>query len=126
MTRLIMTMTRFIVAVTVLLVVVGVLLATTGVLHFRSTKDETGLTIDKKELKEKTQEAVETTGRVGSRILDKTGETLRKAADRLRGSSSDRSTPAKTPAADDETARPPAGSKLSPEKASETGAPTRI
>jgi hypothetical protein len=45
-------------AVVLILAVVGVVLAATGVLRFRNTKDETGVTIDKKELKEKTRETL--------------------------------------------------------------------
>ena len=82
-------MTRLILTVVVILVVVGVVLAAAGVLHFQNTKDETGVTIDKKQLKEKTHEAVEKTGEAGGKILEKTGETLHKAAERLRGSSGD-------------------------------------
>ena len=110
-------MKRLILAMVVILGVVGVVLATTGVLHFRNTKDETGVTIDKKELKEKTQEAVEKAEKAGGKILDKTGETLHKAGERMRGSSSgDRSTPTTAPAADDESTRKPAGSKNPPDK----------
>jgi hypothetical protein len=104
-------MPRLIMTVVVILVVVGVVLAATGVLRFRNTEDETGVTIDKKELKEKTQKAVEKTEEAGGKILDKTGETLHKAAEGLRGSSDDKRAPTKTPATDDEKTRQPDQSK---------------
>jgi hypothetical protein len=84
-----------------LFIVAVAVLAITGVLHVRDTKDETGVTIDKKELKEKTQEAVKKTEAAGSKALDKTGEALHKAADEIRGASHDQKTPAPTPPADE-------------------------
>jgi hypothetical protein len=109
-------MNRLMMTVVVILVVVGVALATMGILHFRNTKDETGVTIDKKELKETTQEAVEKAGEAGGKILDKTGETLRKAGERLRGSSGDRDASPRTPAADDDSTRQSDGSKAPRDK----------
>jgi hypothetical protein len=49
----------------------------------RNNNNETGVTIDKKELKEKTQEAVKKTEEAGGKVLDKTGKALREAADNL-------------------------------------------
>ena len=103
-------MARLMITTVVVLIVLGVVLATTGVLQFRNTEEETGVTIDKKELKEKTKEAVETTGEAGSKILDKTGEVLHKAAEGLRGSPDDQPAPTNTPAADDRPAPQPDGS----------------
>jgi hypothetical protein len=90
-------MTRLFIVVIAILVVVGVALAATGVLHVQNTKDETGITIDKKEFKEKAQEAVKTTTDAGGKILDKTSEALHNAADGLRKPSDDRNPPATTP-----------------------------
>jgi hypothetical protein len=104
-------MTRFILTVVVMLVVVGVVLAATGVLRFRNTEDETGVTIDKKELKEKTEQAVEKTEKVGGEILDKTGKSLQKAAEGLRGSPQDK----EVPAVGSEGTRQPDGDKNPPE-----------
>ena len=66
-------MTRLMMTVIVTLVVAGIALATAGVLRFQNTSDQAGVTIDKRELKQKTQQAVETTGEFGGKILDKTG-----------------------------------------------------
>ena len=44
----------------------------TGVLKVHDSKDEAGITIDKKELKEKTHEAVRKAEEAGSEVLDKT------------------------------------------------------
>ncbi|MCE5268850.1 MAG: hypothetical protein LLG00_13295 [Planctomycetaceae bacterium] len=68
-------MNRPFVALIVILVVIAVVLAATGVLRFHNTKDESAVTVDKKLLKEQTEEA-----------LDKAGQTLRKAAGGLQGS----------------------------------------
>ncbi len=79
-------MGRILVALVVVVVVVGAVLAMAGVLHFRSADHQATITIDKKELKEKTDKAVEKTEAVGSEILDKTGQILHKAAAGLRES----------------------------------------
>ena len=97
-------MNRLIIAALVILVVVGAVLAATGVLHFQNTKDESIITIDKKELKEKTQEAVE-----------KTSETLHKAAEGLQGPADNRNSPTTTPADNGHTTRQPDAGKSSPE-----------
>jgi hypothetical protein len=78
-----------------------------GVLHFRSTDNQATITVDKKELKEKTDKAVEKTEAVGSEILDKTGQILHKAAAGLRESAPDQHAPAATPAPDDHNTRQP-------------------
>ena len=67
-------MSRFITKLVVIAVVIGVLLAAAGVLHFRNGTDQTSVTLDKKELKEKTRDVVGKTEEVGGKILDKTGE----------------------------------------------------
>ena len=109
-------MTRLIVLTIAILVVVGAVLATSGVLRVQNSKDESGITIDKKELKEKTQEAVKTTEAAGGKILDKTGEALHKAAEKVRAPSPDQKTPATTPQLNDRNPRLPEESKQPPEK----------
>src|SRR5208283_5252036 len=106
---------RLILTVVVILVVAGGVLAMTGVLSIRDTKDETGVTIDKKELKEKSQDAVKKTEDAGGKVLDKTGEALRKAADELRGPSHSKTTTTPTVDEKDKNLRPPDGSKELPE-----------
>ena len=108
-------MTRLVVAVVVILVLIGGVLAAAGVLHFRNATDQSTITIDKKELKEKTDKAVEKTEEVGGKILDKTGETLRKAAERLRGSAHDQGPPTATRKAGGESTRLPDQSKNPPD-----------
>lgn len=90
--------TAVLVTVGALVIVVGGVLAATGVLHFRNTDDEAGATIDKKELKEKAHEATETIQQGGNEALDRTGDALKKAAEKIRGSSDDQESP---PADDD-------------------------
>jgi hypothetical protein len=107
-------MTRLIMSLFVVLVLVCAALALTGVLTFHNSKDETGVTIDKKELKEKTQEAVKKTEETGGKILDKTGEALHKAADGLR-SPPDPNTPT-TPRLNDKNMQRPDGSQPAPER----------
>ena len=77
-------MSRFITKVVVIAVVIGVLLAMAGVLHFRNDTDQTSVTIDKKELKDKAQDVVGKTEEAGGKILDKTSTALHKAAEGLR------------------------------------------
>jgi hypothetical protein len=108
-------MTRLMMTVIVIIVVVGAVMATTGILRFYNTTDETGVTIDKKELKEQTREAVERAGKTGGAVLDKTGETLHEAAEQMRGSSDNRKLPPTTPATGETGVRQPNGSKNSPE-----------
>jgi hypothetical protein len=81
-------MARLITTLILIAVVIGIVLAVSGVLRFQSTNDESTITLDKKELRDKAHEAVE-----------KTGETLQKAGERLRGSSQEHVTPTPTPTA---------------------------
>jgi len=92
-------MTRLIVILLVIAGVASAVLATTGVMRFQNTKDESIITIDKNELKKQAKKAVEKTGEVGGKILNKTGETIRKAAEGLRGSPGDANAATETPAA---------------------------
>ena len=108
-------MSRLIMIAFVILVVCGAVLATTGVLSVRNTKDATGVTIDKKELKEKSQDAVKKTEDAGGKVLDKTGEALRKAADEVRGPSHSKTTATPTVDDKDKNLRPPEGSKELPQ-----------
>ncbi len=80
-------MKRLIVSVIVIVVLAGVGLAVAGVLRFENTKNRSSITLDKKELQQKTEKAVEKTEAAGGEILDKTGQALHKAAESLRGSS---------------------------------------
>jgi hypothetical protein len=105
MARLILTMA----------VIVGVVLATAGILRFQNTTDEFTITIDKKELQEKTGKAVEKTEKAGGTILDRTGEALHKAAEGLRRSPSDEHASTKTPATGNDSARQPDGSMNPPD-----------
>ena len=79
-------MARVITMLVAIVVVVGVVLAATGVLRFENGKDESIIKIDKKELKEKAQGMVTQAEKTEGKILEKTGEALHKAADRLQGS----------------------------------------
>jgi hypothetical protein len=90
-------MSRLITTVVVVIVIAGVVLFATGTLHFRNTPAETSVTIDKKELNQKTKDLVGKTEEAGSKVLDKTSEALHKAAKEVRGSSHDE--PAATPRA---------------------------
>jgi hypothetical protein len=98
-------MSRLITTLLVIGVVIGFVLAATGVLHFQNTTDEATITINKKELKEKTQEVIKETGEAGGKMLDRTSETLHKAAEGMRPSPENQTTPSKSPAADRENSR---------------------
>jgi hypothetical protein len=106
-------MARLITTLVLIAVVVGVVLAATGVLRFQNTKDESIITIDKKELKEKAQGMAKEATKTEGKILDKTSQTLHKAAERLRGSSDvKKNPPAKALAGDDKNGgQPDAGSR---------------
>ena len=93
-------MSRLIITIAVILIGLGVVLAATGFLRFRNSNDESGITLDKKELKEKSQEAVQKTEAAGGKILDPTSESLQKAVKQLRGSSGDKDSHA-APAGDE-------------------------
>jgi hypothetical protein len=83
-------MSRLILAAIAIVALVGVVLAATGALRFQNTENQSGVTLDKKELKEKTQEVIRTTKEAGSKVLDKTSESLHKAAEGLRTTPQDR------------------------------------
>jgi hypothetical protein len=113
-------MARLITTLVVIFVVVGVVLAATGVLRFQNTKDESIITIDKKELKEKAQGVATQAKQTEGKILDKTSETLHKAAEHLRSPSDDKkSAPANTPP-DDHKNKQPSGAG-NPAPATEQG-----
>lgn len=80
-------MSRFIATMVVIALVVGVFLAVAGVIHFQNGPDRATVTLDKKDLNEKTQEAVKDMKRAGGDILNKTGDALHRAAAGVRGSS---------------------------------------
>lgn len=95
-------MARLFVTLCVVLIAIVAVLGASGVLQFDNTKDKATITVDKEELKNKADEAVQETKATGGKILDKTSETLHKAADDLRGDSSqDRQTPRETPSKND-------------------------
>ena len=77
-------MSRIIVTLVVVAVLVGAVLGMAGVLHFRNSEDNATIKIDKKELREKTDHAVQKTEEVGGQILDKAGKLLHDAAKDLR------------------------------------------
>jgi hypothetical protein len=110
-------MNRWILIVIAICIVGVAVLALSGVLHVRDTKNETGVTIDKKELKEKTEEAVKKTEAAGGKVLDKTGEALHKAAEEIRGTPHDQKPPATTPLPDEKnkSLRQPDGGKDLPD-----------
>lgn len=87
-------MSRLILAMIAIIALVVAGLAMSGVLSVRNDKEQTGITIDKKELKEKTREAVKKTEEAGDKAIDKTSNALHKAADQLRGWSHDSKMPA--------------------------------
>jgi len=102
-------MLRFVLTLILILVVVGAVLALTGVLHVRNSNDETGVTVDKKKLEEKTEKAIEKSEEAGRKMLDKTSDALHKAADEI--SSHDRNTSTTTPATGDNSMRQREGNK---------------
>jgi uncharacterized membrane protein len=108
-------MTRLTIVLIAVVVLVGALLAATGVLYVQNSNDKTGITIDKKELKEKTDEAVKKTEEAGSKALDKAGQAMHNAADAMRGSSHDSTRPATTPRRTDKSLPDPEGSRPLPE-----------
>jgi hypothetical protein len=90
-------MARLITWTVAIVVVLGGVMAATGVLRFESDQDRSTITIDKKELKEKTHNAVKEAEKTESKILEKTGDALHSAAKGMR-ESSDGKAPAKPPA----------------------------
>jgi hypothetical protein len=97
-------MNRLITTLFVLIVVAGVVLAFTGVLRFHNTKDETSVTIDKKELIDEAKEAI-----------GKTNETEHKAADGSLGSTHENTQPTAAPASEDPKAAQPGNNMNAPE-----------
>ncbi len=94
-------MTRVLIVAIGILAVVGVALAAAGVLHVQNSEDATGIIIDKKQLDEKTQDAVKNTEDAGGKILNETGDALHKAADEMRNPSRNAPAPSTTPPADE-------------------------
>jgi uncharacterized membrane protein len=72
-------MGRFIATVIVALVVIAAVLAVENVVYVRNTDTEAGILINKKELKEQTQEAVEKTKEAGGELLDNSRKALHDA-----------------------------------------------
>ena len=69
-----------------LVVIVGTLvLAAIGVLNVRNTSDEINLSIDKNELEQKTEKAMETIKEAGEHVLEDTDEPARGTNDRSKG-----------------------------------------
>jgi hypothetical protein len=99
-------MTRVITTLVVIAVLIGIVLAYAGVLRFQNTENQSTIILDKKELKEKAHGAVERTGEVGGEILDKTGQTLHKAAEGIRPSTDRPTEPAAKPSSEREGTRP--------------------
>jgi hypothetical protein len=100
-------MSRLLSTIAIIVMAVVAVLGTVGVLHFQNADDKAGITVEKKDLEEKTEKAVEKTEEVGGEILDKTGKALHKAAADLRESSQDPPhTPATTPAPHDKVRQP--------------------
>ena len=100
-------MTRVLIVAIGILAVVGVALAAAGVLHVQNSKDETGIIIDKKQLDEKTQDAVKKTEDAGGKILNETGDALHKAADEMRSPSREAPVPSTTPPTDEKNGNLP-------------------
>lgn len=73
-------MTRLIVTLAIIVAVVVIILGMAGVLHVQNTDDKAGITVDKKELREKTHSAVEKTKGAAVEVLDK----ARRAVDESR------------------------------------------
>jgi hypothetical protein len=111
-------MARLITTLVVIAVVVGVVMAATGVLRFQNTKDESIITIDKKELKEKAQGMAAQATKTEGKILDKTSQTLHKAAEGLRGPSGDNKIPP--------TVTPPLDPKKEPRPDADKPAPGTV
>jgi hypothetical protein len=88
------TMQRFILILFAILLVAGIVLAATGVLRFHSNADESTIILDKQELKQESRKA-----------LDKTGDALHKAAEKLRKSPDSAPAPPTKPADDSGNSR---------------------
>lgn len=64
-------MTRVITIIVAIAVAAGAVLAVSGVLHFQNTKDQSTMTLDKKELKEKTNGAVKKVEKIEKNVLQR-------------------------------------------------------
>ena len=63
-------------------IVVVVVLAMTGALRVRNAEDEVHITIDKNEVKEKAEKAIDKTKHLGERVTEKTREIFHSSEDR--------------------------------------------
>lgn len=79
-------MKRFLLAVLVVGGLALLALWATGAVHVGSTDDMLNISIDKKELGQKAEEGLEKASDAGTVILQKTGDVLGKASEKLRGS----------------------------------------
>jgi hypothetical protein len=86
-------MVKIILAIVALAVLTGIVLAATGVLRVRNTENTFNIELHKKDLEQKTNEAVEKSKQAGDAILEKTGELPHKAGDKLQGATEGRQTP---------------------------------
>jgi hypothetical protein len=109
-------MARFITTLVVIVVVVGVVMAATGVMRFHDTKDESIITIDKKELKEKVQGMATEAKKSEGKVLEKTSDALHKAAERLHSPTDDHDATAKPSADNHNNQRSPDAGKPAPSK----------
>jgi hypothetical protein len=98
-------MARVITLIVMVVILVGAVLAATGVLRFENTKDGSTMTIDRKEMKDKTQDAVKKVEEAESKALDKSGDALHKVAQRLQRSVEGKNVPPMTPI-DERTSTP--------------------
>jgi hypothetical protein len=91
-------MARLIVTAVLILVVAGIVLGTAGVLHYRDTPDQTTVTFDKREFREKSREAADKTAEMGRQTLDRTGQAFHDVAEQLRGAPNGNNAPSNTSA----------------------------
>ena len=101
-------MRRLMLTAGVIVVLVGAVLGAAGVLHVRNTENETSVTLDKKDLGEKTQEVIDKAKETGGTILERTGKALHNVGEGIREPSHDRSAPTKTEAPTPASAQQPA------------------
>jgi hypothetical protein len=76
-------MKRLFLILVALVVLAGVVIIAVGGLSVQNTPNETTITIDKKELKEKAHEALVKTKEAGSSLLKQTGVDLQKAGNNM-------------------------------------------
>ena len=76
-----------------------IVFAATGIVYVRNNKDNAGVMIDKKELKEKTHDVIDKTREAGSKGLERMGKALHKAGEEIKQPPDRqvRSEPAETP-----------------------------